>query len=224
MITSVSFLKIVVPWLINIFYMTGLLQQVLLNFRQKSTKAISTVMLWMLFSAYALNTLYVLSLDLPFAYKIFVPSKWLIVALLLVQQWYYAPFYSMRSYLISGGIISALTGLGVLTWQDPIMYGAFSGWIATFFWAIYEIPQMIKNYYRRSVKGLSFYWILQWGIAAFLEILYSFAFNLPSQTKVTSVRAFLYVLIFLYQFMIYGSCKSLNAVEENEEDDSILLE
>jgi hypothetical protein len=68
-------------------------------------------------------------------------------------------------------------------------------------WAIYQIPQIFKNYQNRSVSGLSFWLVSIIGFGNFTEFAVALFLGLPPQTYLNNLNGILIYLSFLYQFL-----------------------
>ncbi len=67
----------------------GILPQIFLNYRSKSTNGLSNIFLFIYFSGCAINLLYVYGLNLPIVYKIMAPLAFLFVSILVSQHFFY---------------------------------------------------------------------------------------------------------------------------------------
>ncbi len=99
--------------------------------------------------------------------------------------------------------------LGILTancwplWPLWECVGAnIAGLCSTVLWFIVLLPQILKNFYRRSVSGLSFLWAVANFTASLVNLFYVYSIELPLYAKISAVYMPVLELIILSQFMI----------------------
>jgi hypothetical protein len=90
------------------------------------------------------------------------------------------------------------------TVKNHFLVGHIAGWAMAILWAVYQLPQIIKNYKRQSVRGLSFAWLSILGIGDFTEFMVALYLGLPPQTYINNFRGILVYLIFCYQFFKFN--------------------
>lgn len=189
-------------WIVKLLFFVGLLPQIYINYKLRSTSGMSDWMLLGYFNGYLLTTFYVFCLDLPPSYKLMVPLSLFAVFLLVIQRFSYDKDRqgSIRYYVVS--IAFAMIAL-VLAFKHPTFVGHLSGWLAVGIWTLYQIPQVAKIYHEKSVVGYSFLLVTAIGLGNFAEVITAYVLDLPGQTIVSSLRGIIIYLIFLVEFIVY---------------------
>jgi uncharacterized protein with PQ loop repeat len=191
-------------WLAQFFYFIGFIPQLITNYQIKSGKGLSDLFLLAYFNAYATLLFYIFCLDLPTAYKIFVPIESVAVVILIFQRLYYdrsarskwlCVMYSLNTLLMLAIIPAALL--------YPHSIGHAGGWINTVIFGVSLVPQVLKIHYEKSVEGFSFFFVLLIGIAGIIECAASFICGLPFQTTISAFRVIVFFIILCIQFLMY---------------------
>ena len=90
-------------------------------------------------------------------------------------------------------------------WPQWECYAAnVAGLMSTAVWFIVLFPQVIKNFYRRSVSGLSFLWAVANFTASLVNLFFAFSIKVPLYVRVSAVYMPCLELTILFQFMIYS--------------------
>ena len=90
-------------------------------------------------------------------------------------------------------------------WPQWECYAAnCAGLVSTALWFIVLLPQVLKNWYRRSVVGLSFLWAVANFTASLVNLFYAFSIQLPLYTRVSAVYMPILEFTILFQFLIYS--------------------
>lgn len=79
-----------------------------------------------------------------------------------------------------------------------------AGLMSTALWFIVLFPQVLKNWYRKSVKGLSFLWAVANFTASLVNLFFAFSISLPLYVRVMAVYMPCLELTILCQFMLYS--------------------
>ena len=94
-------------------------------------------------------------------------------------------------------------------WPQWICYTANSaGLVSTALWFLVLLPQVIKNWRRGSVAGLSFLWAVANFTASLVNLFFAFSVQLPLYARVSAVYMPVLEITILGQFLLY-SCKPL---------------
>ena len=191
-------------WIFHIMAATGILPQILLNYKLKSTAGLSNTYISIYISGYVFHLLYVFCLDLPIAYKVMGPLLFFLVLVLVFQRFIYnkdkAKNHPVKLYCMNFFIISFLIALAI---NFPIKIGHLAGWISVAIWTIYQLPQVFKIYSKKSVVGFSFAAVSCGGFQNFLELAATLALGLPLQSLFVALRGIIFFAIFCFQFWIY---------------------
>lgn len=199
-------LKLLFPWISQTIFFLGILPQIRLNFKLKSTKGLSDFLFIGYFYAYMAYIFYVFCLDLTLAHKIFIPSGFILVLILIFQRFYYSDKKEVKLKLFF--LISFILFFLILTpfaVKNPMFIGNLLGWLMATIWAVHQIPQIFKNYKSSSVQGLSFGLLTIMGMGDFIEVIAAFCLGLPQQTYLNSLRGVVVYFIFCLQFFIFRS-------------------
>jgi len=197
---------LIATWVIQILLWAGLSQQVVLNFRLKSTEGLSDLMLVGYFYGFTVYSYYIFLLSFPLAYKIMGSLSFMTMLIMIVQRFVYRKQYKKDKKLLLFFSVSACMACLLLPYAClyPQLVGNAMGWVNVAIWGLLHLPQVFKNYIRKSVAGLSFGFICLYIIACVLELMVAVLIGLPMQTKVTIVRAIIIYMIFYMQFWKYG--------------------
>lgn len=195
-------------WLLNGIYFIAILPQIFLNYKLKSTRGLNDTMLFMYLVGYIADTIYAYALDLPFGYKVFVPAGLIATAYMLVQRVTYTTGAIPIAFKLWSGLIAMGGAIALFaTTQYPILMGHVGGWVSTLLFGTYQIPQIIQVYKRKSVHGLSLFFILTLGLGTSLELFASLVLNLPLPSLITGIRGVTIYSLFLLFFYWYKSPK-----------------
>ncbi len=188
-------------WVVNIAYFLGLLQQVILNYKMKTTKGLSDFYLIGYFCGYALNILYVYALDFHISYKTTSPFALLIVTFMIFQRFLYKDSYKLKFYLLGLLIVLFFVPFTLVNLKGT---GHVAGWILVLIWCTYQLPQVFRNYSRKSVVGFSFILVSLIGVGNLVELIMGTILDFPNQSIVIAARGLLIYTIFCFQFWKYG--------------------
>ena len=193
-------------WLAQILFFFGLVSQIILNFRLKSTKGLSDLWLILLFNGYLAQIFYTYSLDFPFSYKVMVPLSTLAVLVIIGQRFYYSDLTSRRNInFLKVFIVNLLAALFILPFavDMPADMGYWSGFLMTILWAIYLLPQVYKIFITKSVEGFSFTLVSLVAVGNFMEFTSAVMLHLPYPTILNNFRAIFFYLLICLQFLLY---------------------
>ena len=79
-----------------------------------------------------------------------------------------------------------------------------AGLVSTALWFIVLLPQVLKNWFRRSVAGLSFLWAVANFTASLVNLFYAFSIEVPLYVRVSAVYMPCLELTILVQFLFYS--------------------
>ncbi|MFH1461571.1 MAG: PQ-loop repeat-containing protein [bacterium] len=200
-----SFLTDFIVWVVNISFVFAVMPQIYLNYKEKTTRGLSDLYLVGYFNGYAINFLYVFSLNFNLAYKVRAIAAVFAVGYMLWQRFSYDSDFlnlKIKSLYLADFLLIFLAGL--LIFMDPFKGGHIAGWALVGIWTFYQLPQVIKIYKSKSVAGFSFVLVSLIGIGNTVELIMSFILKLPIQTHLIALRGIIIYLIFITQFITYG--------------------
>ncbi len=193
----------VILWSITLLYTTGMIPQVVLNYRLKSVSGLSDFLLWCYVNGYVAFLFYAFCLQLPLAYRVIVPCGFCVAMTLLFQRFYYAnPFPAKLLALFSVNTLAVLW-VCIYARQQPQLVGEVAGWVNVVAWSIYQLPQAVKVWSRRSVRGFSFLYLSMVALGNVLELSIAVMLGLPRQTVLTDLRSIFFYAVFCCQFWVY---------------------
>ena len=79
-----------------------------------------------------------------------------------------------------------------------------AGLVSTALWFIVLVPQVLKNWWRRSVVGLSFLWAVANFTASLVGLFFTFSVQMPLYVKISAVYMPILEFTILCQFMVYS--------------------
>lgn len=192
-------------WIVNALYFIAICFQIYRNYKERSVKGLSDLMLFGYVCAYVAQIFYVFTMNLPTSCQVMIPLCLWAVVIMVVQRF----IYRFGKGYMHTFVLSYIFFLTVVIIAVPIAYhyrhlvGEISGWIAFVLWAVYQIPQMIKIYHEKSTKGFSLSFVVTMTLAGIVELISSLILKLPLASIVTIVRGIIFNGIFLAQFYVY---------------------
>ena len=193
-------------WLVRIVATAGILPQIFLNYKVKSTNDLSNTYILIYLFGNIVQLVYIFCLDLPIAYKIMNPISFLLVIVLAFQAIFYNKNKSKNIHrLITLLCVSLfiIFLLIIVAINFPTSTGHLAGWISVVIWTIYQLPQVFKIYSRKSVAGFSFATISFAGFQNIIGLTATLALGVPLQSVLVALRGIIFFAIFCLQFWIY---------------------
>ena len=204
MVLTQSMIANMAIWIVLIIASAGILPQIFLNYKMKSTAGLSSTYMSIYCVGHAVHLFYVFCLDLPLAYKIMEPVSSLLVVVLAFQWFFYNKRkvirHSIKLYSVNFFIIFFLIVLAI---NFPNKIGHLAGWIGVVIWTTYQLPQVFKIYSKKSVEGFSFAAVLCGGVQNLLGFVATLALGVPLQSVFTALRGLVFFAVFCFQFWIY---------------------
>jgi uncharacterized protein with PQ loop repeat len=208
-------LTALLAWVALIFYALSLIPQMIKNASLKTTQGLSSLSLIAYFFGYGTNLTYIYALSLILPYKIIVPIEFFFMLIIISQKFYYEGLLRDKAFFYSILITSIIIVLCIIfAFHYTFFIGSLCGWISLFCFIAHPIPQVIKNYRRKSVEGFSFGFVTLLAIAVTCELIVAIIKKLPPQTFGCSLKGLFFYIIFCYQFWLYkGKEKSFSKLE-----------
>ncbi|MCF7799711.1 PQ-loop repeat-containing protein [Candidatus Babeliales bacterium] len=197
-------------WIAQILFFVGLIPQILLNYKLKSTSGLSELLLVGYLNGYIAYLYYTFCCNLPAAYKTIIPIATIAMLIMVFQRFYYVQKLDKKSYkILFFYFLNFLFAISVLplAMNYKNIVGSFLGWIMAFIWATYQIPQIFKIFKNKTTFGYSFLLVSLIGIGDLVELTGALILNLPMPTILNALRGFLIYLIFCLQFWIFKKKK-----------------
>ncbi len=202
---SLGLISFIGMWAAQICYVLVYIPQIITNFKQKSGKGLSELMIFAYFNTMVAVLYYVFASNLPMAYKICCPLQIFALIVLIGQRLYYDDFKQAKPFwfLYSGNMMASLFFIP-LTIQDPIGVGCFAGWTMFAFSLVNQLPQVVKIFKHKSVVGFSFFFAGFSFMAALVELATAWFVGLPIQTLLSALRGIVIGAIWFGQFWLYS--------------------
>ncbi len=199
-------------WVPMVLFCAAPLAQVYLNWLKRSTKSISQWTVFLGLSGLLCSLLYDYFMWLPFAYRMMHPLILLAWTTLALQEFWYSGRVFVRSSLMYAYAFLFVCISGALFWGQyyPLEVGVATGWLFTVLYAIFQVPQIIKNQQSRSVEGLSFWYVSMMGCASLADLGIAYWRLLPLPSVLNAVRGLLVYTIFVYQFASFSIHKKVS--------------
>lgn len=193
-------------WVSFVVYLFFLVPQVVHNFRVKSVQGLSFPMHCILFLAFICDLGYGIGNHMEWQY---CTVSVIGVLVLLIQHVQFrilsegmVPYYLLISvvYLVLLGVV--LISLGI--WSLGQGFYAGLGFVSMIGWLIYALPQIKKNYDRKSTKGLSILFIILGLLASTCDGISAYTLDWGLPNKLGAPLGVLFKTIILTQFMLYA--------------------
>jgi hypothetical protein len=188
-------------WLLNIAYCLSLLPQIILNYRLKTTKGLSDLYILGYFCGYFLNIFYVYTLPFPLPYHALAPITFAVVSFMLFQRFLYKDAYNKIYYAAAFFLLIFYMLIFII---NPLVAGHLAGWLLVLIWSLYQLPQAIAIYSKKSVVGFSFLLVTLIGMGNIVEFTMCILLKLPVQQFLIALRGIIFYTIFCLQFWLYG--------------------
>jgi len=204
-VNSVCTMEILL-WVAHIFYVSCFIPQLFTNYWRKSTDGVSSTTIFIYFTGYFIEILYVYYLHLPLPFRAMIPLGACVAFILALQRIYYDArgFKLLKLIALYSSIVIFVCIGGLIGRWYPLVVGHIAGWLGTCMWLVYQIPQVWKVQKTESVRGFNFLFVLISGSGAIIEIVSAVVLKLPYQTLFNGLRGFTFTIIFAYQFWKYG--------------------
>lgn len=202
--TSVDFWIQASLWLAQIFYFACLVPQIITNYRQKSGKGISALLLAGYLNAYLFVLFYVFSMNLPPAYKIMRPLQMFATIILIIQRMYYDkdPLTKKYWYAFGANLIAFILVIPHAL-AYPLLIGSSFGFANSIISFVNQLPQVVKIHQEKSVVGFNILFVVFTAIGAGIEITASLVTYLPPQVRFNALRALVLCGVICWQFRTY---------------------
>ena len=183
----------------------GMTSQIIHHYRLRSTHGMSFATLGFFHAATLTLCAYIYLIDLPFALKVMVPIEACAVTALVMQEMWYAPTLLFRAQILAlhGSIVCCATMLWVGGLWYPWYIGYAAGWIATGCLAFVQLPQIIENWQRKSMHGLSTGILVYGTLSPILVLWCCYELSMPLPSWANAIRALGYRVIQWWQFVEY---------------------
>lgn len=190
------------PPMINIFAISC---QVGLSARLRSVQGVSTYMLVLRFIAASSQVLYLNFLNMAFGYRVMIMPQWFLLCVMLYQQIRFAETRRSAQLVVISSVSIFVTWIIAIMvgFSYPDLIGHAGGWLMVMLGTITQLPQIFRNWRRKSVKGYSKKYVIFSVSAYAFDLTLAAIIGVPIQTYITYGRAISYRMIELLQFSWY---------------------
>lgn len=194
-------------WVPISLYTIAAWPQILTNYRRKDASGLSHWMLFLRLTAISTYTLYVYLLDLPLAHKVLYPLCLASMTLLAIQGYQYSRNRSeLRLLRFAYGKLLVMLGVLVFIGSAyPVKAGMLAGWCAVVCGLWSDMPQIYRNWRRKSTQGFNILFASAIGFGGITDLTLSLLFGLPLPTVLATTRVTVCYLIYVMQFLLYGN-------------------
>ena len=122
--------------------------------------------------------------------------------------WYFTNFWKWHDfiyYIEFMSILACTCAIGTYFYKGNETYSILLGNISSFFEAMLAVPQLIRNFMRRSTKGVTIILILGWVFGDAFKMYYYYSEDAPIQLFLCSAFQVLTDTTILLQFFIFGN-------------------
>lgn len=191
-------------WIAYFIYASSFISQILLNRKLRSAKGLSDLFILFCLSEQFTYGYFVYCKNLPLVYKVMMPILMLLVLIIVFQRLYYALRIRKKvkhAYFFN---MIALLVLFFCALFIPGIIGDVCGWTAVFIGVWQHLPQIIKVFISKSVRGFSFEFVYIIFAGYAFELISALVQGLPTQIIVNSTRGVIVFSIFFLQFILYS--------------------
>ena len=216
MFAYANFIAYLTTWIAHTLFFLGIIPQIMLNYKLKSTEGLSNLLLIGYLNGYIAYCYYTFCLNLPIVYKVMVPISTATMLILIFQRFLYlSSFVKKEKFFLGLYFLNIFIALALIPIAKnyPIVFGYFFGWLMMFIWATYQIPQIVKVFVEKSVQGFSFGLVSLIGIGDIFECVGGLILGLPIPTLLNDFRGIFIYLLFCIQFWLY---KNKNKIVEQQ--------
>lgn len=198
-------------------YFIWFIPQLKLTFQRKSTQGLSLCMHGLLLSGYLADLMYGFGTQMPIQYRLVTISGLFYLGIEHLQFWLYGlkgtiekwTFLAFNIFFILF-FLYALASITII--KETRFFYDMAGMVSNFCWLTFFVPQILKNYQKKSTEGLSVYFVVLSVFTTICDMTSTFALNYdwPSQlgVPVTLIKK----LILLYQFYYYNKATSAKEI------------
>ncbi|MDQ5890900.1 MAG: hypothetical protein QG604_774 [Candidatus Dependentiae bacterium] len=203
----------VLMWVPISLYTVASWPQILTNYRRGDAVGLSAWMLFLRIFAVSTYTVYVYLLNLPLAHKVLYPACLSGIIVLALQGYFYDKIWHEQRWLrfCYLKLVSTLVALLIFSQWYPLQAGMLGGWLAVITGVMSDMPQIYRNWKRKSTVGFNILFSSAIGWGGICDLSLSLYYGLPMPTILATLRVTTCYLIYLAQFFIYRNRSSATA-------------
>ncbi len=166
----------------TVIYLFWFVPQLWMNYQRKSTEGLSLWMHGLLFLGYSADLLYGFGRDMQWQYRMVTIIGLIFLFLQHIQFARYSDHTKAEkiNFILLTMLIIAVFSYAVLnfTWlHHGKKYYDIAGFISDLCWMTYVFPQIVKNFYQKSTKGLSIGFVAISIVLSCLDLTSTFALH-----------------------------------------------
>jgi len=195
----------VLLWIPVSLYAIAPWPQVRTNYVRGDAVGLSHWMLYLRIFAVSSYTVYVYLLNLPLAQKLLYPVCLSGLVTLAMQGYYYDRERSTQRWLRAAYFkqVVVLIALMAMSFWYPIRAGMLAGWCAVLMGVMSDLPQIYRNWRRKSTVGFNILFSSAIGFGGMSDLTLSWIYALPLPTILATTRVTVCYFIYLLQFFVY---------------------
>lgn len=193
----------------SIVYFIWFLPQIVLNFKRKSTEGLSLWMHGLLLLGYSADLLYGFGRHMQWQYR----AVTVVGLICLFVQHYQFARYGLKTkiardnFIFLSMLVSIVFSYAILNFtllHHGKKYYDAAGLVSDLCWMTYVLPQIIKNFVRKSTAGLSVGFVIISLILSGLDITSTFALHWDWPSVVSECVTLLKKSILVFQIIYYS--------------------
>lgn len=192
-------------WVIHSFNIFGFLSQVYENQVRRSTAGFSFWSLWLWHVSAQALIMYAYFLVLPLPMRVMIPLEAICVALLVVQESWFAVTseFRRRVTLWHGLVMCGSSIFWYIGLYAPEFVGMMMGWVCFLALSSSQLPQVVRNWRRKSVVGFSLPFLMFSTISSIVYTWSCYVLGLPVPSWANAVRALALRAFLWWQVVTY---------------------
>lgn len=189
-------------------YVIWFVPQLWMNYKRKSTEGLSLWMHGLLFLGYSADLLYGFGRHMQWQYRLVTIVGLIFLFLQHIQFACYSDHTKSEknNFTVLTLLIIAVFFYAVLNFvwlHHDKRYYDIAGFISVLCWMTYFFPQIIKNFYQKSTKGLSMGFVVISIVLSFLDITSTFALHWDWPSILSECITLLKKSILVFQIFYY---------------------
>lgn len=198
----------------TVVYIVWFVPQLWMNYQRKSTDGLSLWMHGLLLLGYSADLLYGFGRHMQWQYRLVTVVGLFFLCLEHVQFAIYGDRTKSEkiNFVVLTFILIAVFVYAVLnfTWlHHSKQYYDIAGFTSDMCWMSYVFPQIIKNVYQRSTRGLSVWFVLISILLSLLDVTSTFALHWDWPSILSECITLLKKSILVFQIIYYRNKKSV---------------
>ena len=202
-------------WFVYLLFSYSLLSQIFLNLKRKKLSGMDSNFLLLTFVLQIILCLYSYLQDLPLVYKVMNPIYLFLILILFGQRFYFLKSKkNRRKFLHDISRNLFFMGLVLIFFSFSPFKKDMIGWLFVGINALKNSLQAFKIYSRKSVRGLSFSFLMMTTFSYFIEMILALLMGLPIQIIFNDFKSIFIYCIMLCMYNVYKNKKNKEVKEK----------